>query len=589
MENYEVFLRSPAFEEAYLELLRYARTRTRNGEEADEVVSDTVLSWMRDLRAGKEIDNVGGYLRRVFERRLCDYLRRKYHREVEVSDDGRILEQIPDGGDTDERYDSLREAEAVREALGRLSAIYREVVYRHYMKGQGVEEIALALGVPAGTVKSRLSDGRGQMKKIISARLREDSSAHSITGKAVMEKNTSITGVRPYSEESYAPKRVTIGIWGNGSRKNEPWCYLRSLVAQNILVLAYEKPISIRDLSAALAIPTPYVEHEVEALVNGELMGKTAGGLVYTRMFLQSGEESYGDVEAQEALAAEIAPVLWETLEEGLSSLWADENSAVRDFTPKQTATFRLMLVLRAISKLLYSSEISLRKNDVDPPLRPNCGKWLATGHVYEYGRDPYAHKYATSGPVQVNHVNYPQAEGEVTTRMAAMWDYQSLFGEAHWAYNRMTPTFELQNILRFYASFMTGAVRPVDPRIYELVPEFEKLHILRRDENGEAELDIPALPFAEWDRWNAALEGLIPVLKEKIAAPIQALIDRTVNRVPAHVDGREAYIHEGALSCLPLTVMMALVENGSIPDVVMGETPVILVVYRPESGEGAP
>ena len=589
MENYEVFLRSPAFEEAYLELLRYARTRTRNGEEADEVVSDTVLSWMRDLRAGKEIDNLGGYLRRVFERRLCDYLRRKYHREVEVSDDGRILEQIPDGGDTDERHDSLREAEAVREALGRLSAIYREVVYRHYMKGQGVEEIALALGVPAGTVKSRLSDGRGQMKKIISARLREDSSAHSITGKAVMEKNTSITGVRPYSEESYAPKRVTIGIWGNGSRKNEPWCYLRSLVAQNILVLAYEKPISIRDLSAALAIPTPYVEHEVEALVNGELMGKTAGGLVYTRMFLQSGDESYGDVEAQEALAAEIAPVLWETLEEGLSSLWADENSAVRDFTPKQMATFRLMLVLRAISKLLYSSEISLRKNDVDPPLRPNCGKWLATGHVYEYGRDPYAHKYATSGPVQVNHVNYPQAEGEVTTRMAAMWDYQSLFGEAHWAYNRMTPTFELQNILRFYASFMTGAVRPVDPRIYELVPEFEKLHILRRDENGEAELDIPALPFAEWDRWNAALEGLIPVLKEKIAAPIQALIDRTVNRVPAHVDGREAYIHEGALSCLPLTVMMALVENGSIPDVVMGETPVILVVYRPESGEGAP
>ena len=585
MTSCEEFLRSPAFEAAYLELIRYARTRTRDGREADEVVSDTVLSWMEDLRRGKEIDNVTGYLRRVFERRLSDYLRRKYRDRVEFSDDGSVLEQIPDGDDTDGWRAAVREAEAVREALGRLSAIYREVVYRHYMKGQGVEEIARALGVPVGTVKSRLSDGRGQMKETISVRLWEDASSRSITEKA-MEKNVDI---RPYSDVSFAPKRVTVGIWGNGSRKNEPWCYLKSLVAQNILVLAYEKPISVRDLSAALAIPTPYVEHEVEALVNGELLGKTAGGLVYTRMFLQTEAESYGDIPAQEALAAEIAPILWQTLEEGLARLWADEASATRRFTPKQTATFRLMLVLKAMSKLLYTSKISLRTDDVEPPLRPNCGKWLAMGCIYDYGQALYAHKYAASGPVQVNHVRYPQAEGEVTTRMAAMWDFQSLFGAAHWAYNDMTPTFDLQDVVRFYASFMTEAVRPVDPRIYELTSEFEKLHILRRDENGEAKLDVPALPFAEWDRWNAALDGLIPVLKEKMAPSIRTLIDRTVNRVPAHVDGREAFLHEGATRCLTLVTMMALVESGTIPDVVLGETPVILVVYRPESGEGEP
>jgi hypothetical protein len=39
-------LHTPAFEEAYLELTRYAYTRTRNAAEAGEVVSDTVLSWM---------------------------------------------------------------------------------------------------------------------------------------------------------------------------------------------------------------------------------------------------------------------------------------------------------------------------------------------------------------------------------------------------------------------------------------------------------------------------------------------------------------------------------------------------------------
>ena len=131
-------LDTPAFDEAYLELTRYAYTRARNAAEADEVVSDTVLAWMQDLRAGKRIENTAGYLRTVFERRLCDYLRRKYRREVELSDDGTILETIPDDTYPEERQQMLLEEEAVRKALGRLAAIYREVVYRHYVKGQRV-------------------------------------------------------------------------------------------------------------------------------------------------------------------------------------------------------------------------------------------------------------------------------------------------------------------------------------------------------------------------------------------------------------------------------------------------------------------
>ena len=270
-------LDTPAFDEAYLELTRYAYTRARNAAEADEVVSDTVLAWMQDLRAGKCIENTAGYLRTVFERRLCDYLRRKYRREVEMSDDGTILETIPDDADPEERQQILLEEEAVRKALGRLAAIYREVVYRHYVKGQRVETIAKALGVPVGTVKSRLSDGRGQMKETVTKHLQGEITPPSVraAGEAMQKEQKNFTAdTRPYSEVSYAPKQVTISIWGNVSRKSEPFCYMDSLIAQNILVLAYEKPISIRDLSAALGIPTPYVEHEVKILVRGEMMGR---------------------------------------------------------------------------------------------------------------------------------------------------------------------------------------------------------------------------------------------------------------------------------------------------------------------------
>ena len=106
-------------------------------------------------------------------------------------------------------------------------------------------------------------------------------------------------------------------------------------------------------------------------------------------------------------------------------------------------------------------------------------------------------------------------------------------------------------------------------------------MHILRRDEDGEIKLDIPAMTFAEWDRWEAALNALTPSVMEAIGESVKALVTRTVNRVPAHVDGRGAYLHDGALGCLIPATMKALADGGYIPDVVMGSTPVILVIYN--------
>ena len=164
--------------------------------------------------------------------------------------------------------------------------------------------------------------------------------------------------------------------------------------------------------------------------------------------------------------------------------------------------------------------------------------------------------------------------------QMAMMMDYQSFFGDTHWNYGRMKHSFGITEILKFYSSFMTDAVKPSDPRIYELVPEFEGMHILCRDGNGEIKLDIPTMPFAEWDRWEAALNELTPSVMAAVDKPIKALAARRVNRVPAHVDGRSAYFHDGALGCLIPATMKAMVDQGYIPNVVMGKTPVILVVY---------
>lgn len=52
----------------------------------------------------------------------------------------------------------------VRREVAYLAKLQRDVIVRHYLQGQKVQAIADELGVPKGTVLSRLSSGREQMR-----------------------------------------------------------------------------------------------------------------------------------------------------------------------------------------------------------------------------------------------------------------------------------------------------------------------------------------------------------------------------------------------------------------------------------------
>ena len=63
--------------------------------------------------------------------------------------------EVPDGGADDVSF-SADAAERVHAGLSGLSLAHREVLTLHFLEDVSVEEIADVLGVPAGTVKSRL-------------------------------------------------------------------------------------------------------------------------------------------------------------------------------------------------------------------------------------------------------------------------------------------------------------------------------------------------------------------------------------------------------------------------------------------------
>ena len=515
-------------ENYYDELLDLAR-RVFGADEkaAEEVVSDTILSALTDIRTGKLIENPSGYLKTLFYRRKNDFLRRKYRDSCVIFDDGSRLSLIPE---RNLRENSRLEAEysRVRESLSRLNYIYREVLVRHYMRGESVEKVASELEIPVGTVKRRLNSGR----KLVREKL-----------EMLQTKN---------SELSYSPRPLTLSVWGGTGRGGEPFTFVNSLLAQNILVAAYEKPLDAGAIAESLGVAAPYVENELEQLVRGKLMGKTPGGLYYTRAFIVKKSESYGDIEAQEELAREILDPLAGSLGRfdfsGLSGKVLE--------TMKLFSLFTLATRLRELAESEFRGEISL-------PERPNGGNWLAIGQI----EDKSFPKYDSSGPAQTGRTS--------ENGCGMVFDFQSAFGDAHWVYGQLTQPMSLTEARDLFLDLAEG--RTPDSRLLENLPDLERLHIVKRNETS-TNLTIPVITNAEYAQFCETSSKIVKELFGEIGGKIKKLIGSRKLDVPKTVDEREAFVRYSATRILPLAVIFAAAEAG-IVNVKISETPIIIVV----------
>ena len=60
-----------------------------------------------------------------------------------------------------------REESGVWEAVGRLPPHYRAVIYLYYYEGYQAAEIGEILGLPLGTVHTRLARGRAKLREFL--------------------------------------------------------------------------------------------------------------------------------------------------------------------------------------------------------------------------------------------------------------------------------------------------------------------------------------------------------------------------------------------------------------------------------------
>lgn len=139
----------------------WVRTRVPDDHDVEEVVAETLVrAWRHWEQFDPERGEVRGWLFGIARNVVVDRHRAASRRLRVVNGAG------PDAP-LDDGIDRLVEASVVREALARLPDHHRGVIVEAYYQGRSTREIADRLGIPPGTVKSRLHHGLRALRDLL--------------------------------------------------------------------------------------------------------------------------------------------------------------------------------------------------------------------------------------------------------------------------------------------------------------------------------------------------------------------------------------------------------------------------------------
>ena len=146
-------------------LRRYARALTRAPDRADDLVQDTLVRALTKGQLWQPGTNIRAWLFTIMHNQYVNTVRREV-REAPAVDLDHISSTLVATTDPT----SSRQLRELDRALARLPDEQREVILLVGLEGIAYENVAQILGVPVGTVRSRLSRGRERLRGLMGRR-----------------------------------------------------------------------------------------------------------------------------------------------------------------------------------------------------------------------------------------------------------------------------------------------------------------------------------------------------------------------------------------------------------------------------------
>ncbi|AEE96372.1 RNA polymerase sigma factor [Mahella australiensis] len=133
-------------------------------DDAMDISQEVFVKIFRNLKAFKGESTLATWIYRIVYNTCMDELRRRKIKQVSIADKPDLVD---DNISVEEIYEADERKKAVHNALYKLDDDQRAVIVMRDIQGLSYEEIADVLQCPLGTVKSRLSRARFNLKEIL--------------------------------------------------------------------------------------------------------------------------------------------------------------------------------------------------------------------------------------------------------------------------------------------------------------------------------------------------------------------------------------------------------------------------------------
>lgn len=353
----------------YIEpIFRFCCNRLSNRYDAEDLAGEIICHILDGMKKYR-IDSFDAWVWRIAHNRYARFINaRKRERAVLAGDDfirniassdfradslcadGLCVAGLTAGSNASDPYAAEEEAEGqeyetVFRYFHTLSSEYRNIFADYYIGEMSVRMLSEKYSLPETTVKWRLNAGRQKIRKRI--------------GENTMDKI--------YNRINWDTTCC------NGSVNTDR--YLHTQIARAICRAAYEKPLTIEEISMSTGIPAMYIEDELPRLEYGDAVCKVGEHKYATNFIIFRLEDRKNTEDASELLVSAIADKLESLLDAGASAAGKLDFYG-HDFGTERLGHFLVPYLLRRRLGMLKSKRLRLEDGPL-PPRRDGGSGWF--------------------------------------------------------------------------------------------------------------------------------------------------------------------------------------------------------------------
>jgi len=150
-----------------------ARWLTRNPQDAEDMVQEALLRAFRFFRAFRG-GNARAWLLRIVRNTCYTFQQRSWPRQSTIELDETLFSSNSADANPEETLLRNDTSKKIPFALEALSPVLREVLILRELEGMSYQEISEVADIPPGTVMSRLSRARGELRHSLASLADED-------------------------------------------------------------------------------------------------------------------------------------------------------------------------------------------------------------------------------------------------------------------------------------------------------------------------------------------------------------------------------------------------------------------------------